>query len=322
MALSGTVAERLEYEGFEARVLVTARRGEAVGAVAEAVGEGWVAGGELALVVAVGGDGTVREVAEGMARGSGSWPGGGDAAGAGRRGAAGGPALLVVPGGTGNSVYRALFADAPVEEVLGRVLRPEHPGVRRRRLDLGRLVELDQAVVLGASAGFLATVLDRARSTPAVPGRRRYEEAAVELLGHPEVLGFDAGVQVDGEPVADGRLLMVAIGGARHRGGSFELLPESVLDDGLLDVCAIEMPTPDRLGELGVAAAAGRHLGEPEVTYTKGHTVAIEATGSEAVPVEHDGELIAGALPPGASMHFGVVAGALECWAADPPPAG
>jgi diacylglycerol kinase (ATP) len=111
----------------------------------------------------------------------------------------------------------------------------------------------------------------------------------------------------------------VVLGGARHRGGSFELLPDSVLDDGLFDVCAIEMPSPTRFGELFVAVAGGCHLGEPEVTYARGHNVVIEATGDEAVPVEYDGDLMAGALPAGQSVTFEVVGGALTAWAADPP---
>lgn len=319
LTLAGKVAEQLACEGFKPTLLTTEVRGEAVDAVSKAVGNDPGGGRELALVLAVGGDGTVREVAEGMARGTGSWPGGG---GAGRHSGREAPALFVVPGGTGNSFYRELFADLPVEEALGMVLGPEHSGARLRRLDLGRLVELDQAVVLGASAGFLASVLDAARSTPGVPGRWRYEQAALELISHPEDLGTDARVLVDGELLVTGRLLLVALGGARHRGGSFELLPGSVLDDGLLDVCAIEMPSPGRLGELFAAVAGGRHLGEPEVIYARGRNVVIEATGDEAVPVEHDGDLMAGALPPAQSVTFEVVVGAVAAWAADPPPAG
>jgi diacylglycerol kinase (ATP) len=319
LALAGQVAEQLEREGFAPRFLTTAHRGEAVEAVSEAVAHDPRGGRSLALVLAVGGDGTVREVAEGMARGTGTWPSGG---GAGQSHGWEAPALFVVPGGTGNSFYRALFADMPVQEALGMVLTTDHSGARLRRLDLGRLVELDQAVVLGASAGFLASVLDAAQRTPEVPGRPRYEHAALELIGHPDELGTDVRVLVDGEVLVAGRLLLVVLGGARHRGGSFELLPGSVLDDGLFDVCAIEMPSPTRFGELFVAVAGGSHLGEPEVTYARGHNVVIEATGGEAVPVEYDGDLMAGELPAGQSVTFEVIGGALTAWAADPPPAG
>ncbi len=349
--LADAVTDRLEYEGFEVRRLATADRGETVTAVCEAVseavsegagevagneagegagevagneageavGEGHGGGRELALVLAVGGDGTVRAVAEGIARGTGRWPG---STGAGQRYDPKAPALFVVPAGTGNSFYRALFADAPVEKAMGMALGPDRSGARRRRLDLGRLAELDRAVVLGASAGFLARVVDVARDIPEVPGRRRYEQAALELIGRPHELGSDVRVLVDGALLVSGHLLLGALGGARHRGGSFELLPDSVLDDGRLDVCAIEMPLPARIGELFLAVAEGRHLGQPEVTYARGHNVVIEANGDEPVPVECDGDLLPGALPPGRSITFDVVAGALAVWAGDPPPAG
>ncbi len=319
MALAGAVTEQLEREGLDVRRLTTAARGEAVTAVSREVANSSRAGRELGLVLAVGGDGTVREVAEGMARGTGSWPG--EIGGPERNGQRE-PALFVVPAGTGNSFYRALFADAPVEEVLGMVLDPEHPAVRLRRLDLGRLVELDQAVVLGASAGFLASVLDAALHMSEVRGRRRYEEAAADLIARPECLGTDASVLVDGRLLVSGRLLMVALGGARHRGGAFEFLPESLLDDGLFDVCAIEMPSPDRLGQLAVAVVNGHHREEPEVTCARGRSVVIEAIGAEGVPIEYDGDLMAGALAPGRSVSFEIVGGALAVWAGDPPPAG
>ncbi|TDV41746.1 diacylglycerol/lipid kinase family protein [Actinophytocola oryzae] len=72
------------------------------------------------VVAAVGGDGTVREVAAGLAS---AW-----------RGASQAP-LLVVPAGTANSCYHRLFGTAPWQSTLSSVLR--EPEIRL--LDLARV---------------------------------------------------------------------------------------------------------------------------------------------------------------------------------------
>src|SRR5438552_372714 len=83
----------------------TTHRGDATDTVRAALrGEGDVPTPDL--VVAVGGDGTVREVVEGMTR-----PGHGTAA-----------ALAIVPAGTGNSDYRMLWGERPWAEALTAAL--------------------------------------------------------------------------------------------------------------------------------------------------------------------------------------------------------
>lgn len=318
-AVADSVADQLGRVGFDRTELPTTRWGETVGRVTDTLRRALLRDEAFELVIAVGGDGTVRDVAEGIVRGTGRWPSNGRSTELVGRVA---PALFVAPGGTGNSFYRALFVDIPVEEALRMILSDGHPGARIRSLDIGRLLERDQAVVLGASAGFLASVLDAASAAPRIKGRQRYEQAALELIGRPDTLGWDARVLVDGELLVEGRLLLVALGGARHRGGSFELLPRSLLDDGLFDVCAIRMTSPSRLTELLLAVVAGTHLEEPEVTYAKGHRVTIEALGGQTVPVELDGDVLDVRAPSKRTVTFEIIARVLPVWTSDPSLAG
>lgn len=319
LPIADSVSRRLERAGVDVTRVLTTRRGEAVEMVAARVRHAAAHHEPLDAILAVGGDGTVREVAEGILRESGRWPSAGHC---GPPVAAGAPALFAVPAGTGNSFYRAVFADAPVEESLERVLEAGHAGARIRFLDVGRLVERDRAVVLGASVGFLAHVLETARAMPSVTGRPRYEAAALELIGRAHDLGTNARVLVDGDLLAEGRLLLVALGGARHRGGSFEILPGSQLSDGLFDVCAIQMTSSSRLVDLLTAVAAGAHRDEPEVTCARGRTVTIDALEVQPLPVESDGDVLDGPGSPIHSVTFDVIAAALPVWATDPPVAG
>lgn len=284
--LTRAVLERCRRTAVDVRLARTRGGGVDAGRVAAEVGG--LIGGDRSLAVAVGGDGTVREVAEGLMRGLRRWPPDPGAPAPAVRGPADRGAcwaLVVVPAGTGNSVYRALWEDRPWQEVLDGALAG---GARARGIDVGRIAATGEAVVLGASAGLLAEVAARARSLHTVAGRERYAAAAAAALG--AHAPFPGRVEVDCEVCAEGLLSLVAVGGGRYRGGTFDLLPRSVLDDGLLDVCAVAATGRERLGELALLAAEGRHVAEPEVSYRQGRSVAVRRTDGQDLVFEHDGD--------------------------------
>lgn len=254
----------------------TARPGHATELV-----EAAVAGGEPpALVVAVGGDGTVREVAEGLSRGRGSWPAG-DAVD-------GGPPLAIVAAGTGNSAARALWGERTWDEALDAALGGE--GCRRRALDLARIADADRAVLLGASSGFVARIAKLAQESAATAGDDRYWQAIAAALG--DLQPFPGRVEVDGRTLYAGRVTNVTVGGVRRfGGGAFELLPRSELDDGLLDACVIGELGADGAQELAALVPAGRHLDHPAVEYAQGRRVTIVREDGEPLLVEHDGDV-------------------------------
>lgn len=274
-------------------------------------------GPRLHAVVAVGGDGTARAVAEGLARGLGRWPAGAYRTSAGAGPASPAPALVVVAAGTGNSCHRALWGDRPWTEVVDEALgRPES---RVRELDLARLVEGDVAILLGASTGFIAMVTEVAlREFATVPGRERYHRAMAAVL--PEFAPYPGRVLVDDVPLHEGPTMLVTLGGARHRVGTFEVLPRSLLDDGLLDVCVVDGGlSPTGRIEVAALAATGQHLGHPAVRYGQGRRVTIERCDGEPLLVEHDGE-----VRPGVGTRATMVAvpGAVPVFAPEEPVAG
>jgi len=240
----------------------------------------------VAVLAVVGGDGTAREAADGLARGLGRWPAG-HPGGPGAAGGGAGPALLVLPAGTGNSTARALWGHLSAADVLQAVA---DGGCRVRQLDLIRLVEDDRAVALGASSGLIADVTRVAAGFSHVRGRERYHRALGEVLSRPAP--YPGRVSVDGTVLQDGPTLLVTVGGGRHRVGTFEVLPRSVLDDGLLDVCVIDggLP-PAAVGELAPHVMSGTHIGRRGVAYAQGRRVTIERTDGRPLPFESDGEV-------------------------------
>ena len=222
---------------------------------------------DAGLIVAVGGDGTVSELIQGMT---------------------GRQILCALPVGSGNSTVRNLFGDRGWRQVLDLLDDPAACTVRR--LDLLRLVEPGVTAVLGASTGFMAQVLRDARAVdPAVKGIDRYYTAAAGVLqampAHP------TRVTVDGVVLADGPLSSVAVGGGRFRAWSFQFLPESLLDDGLLDVCTIGALTPAGVAELTPLMATGQYLGRPGIGYARGTSVIVERTDGLPLVAEWDGSL-------------------------------
>jgi diacylglycerol kinase (ATP) len=101
------IADRLRPAVTGVETSWTGRRGEAVEIVRRAAMDP-----DVVLIVAVGGDGTVREVAEGLVRAPR------------RTGDPGAPVLLALPAGSGNSTCRNLLGELEWPEVLATALDP------------------------------------------------------------------------------------------------------------------------------------------------------------------------------------------------------
>lgn len=226
---------------------------------------------DAGLIVAVGGDGTVAELVPALLGGPRSQR-----------------VVCPLPLGSGNSTARNLFGDLDWRQILDLL---DAPGACEiRTLDLLRLVEPATTAVLGTSTGFLAQVLVAARSVdPAVKGIERYYASAVDVLrampAHP------TRVTVDGIVLSDGPTSSVAVGGGRFRARSFQFLPKSVLDDGLLDVSTIDALDSAAVAEVLPLIPTGQHLGRPEVRYAQGRTVVIERTDGQPLVAEFDGSV-------------------------------
>jgi diacylglycerol kinase (ATP) len=257
------ISDRMSRRARTVRTVWTERAGHA----AEVLGSNSDAG----LVVAVGGDGTVNELAQALA---------GDPAPR--------PILCALPAGSGNSTARNLFGDRDWRQILDLLDSPR--GCRTRHLDLLRLLEPGITAVLGVATGVLAHVLLGARGVDAgLTGIDRYYAAAVDVLqampSHP------TRVTVDGIVISDGPTSSVAVGGGRFRARTFQFLPRSLLDDGLVDVSTIDALDAAAVAELLPLVPAGAHLGRPDVHYGRGRTVVIERTDGRPLVAEFDGSV-------------------------------
>jgi len=218
------------------------------------------------LLVAAGGDGTVRTVCTA-------------AAGSGVR-------IGIVPAGTSNLLARNLRL--PLQE--GPALDVVAGGVDRA-IDLARIngdgLDAGEGFVvmagLGLDGAIMAEVPDRLKKLLGLPayivtGARHLRDAPVEVE-----------VTVDDGPPIRRMVRMVVVGNV----GSvqvFKLLPDAQPDDGILDVVIVAPETAR--STLRVVWNFARRARDPDVEHLHGRSVRIRSDGS--VPRQLDGDVMPG----------------------------
>ena len=237
-------------------------------------------------VVAVGGDGTLSQVADQVI----GWPSG--------------ARLAVLPSGTGNDFGRnlGLTYDDPEDAV-----RALAAGCTRR-VDIGRVVSLSAADGQGHAPGayrsrhflnlvgfgFDIAVIDAAAGARFLKGAPLYKVTALlQLFRFP---GIDGTVASPAHGSHTGRHLIVTISNGRYFGGGFPIAPDAKVDDGLLHACLIRDAGPLRRAALFNRAERGRHVGAPEVAILSDRCFTVRFPEGGAVPrFEVDGDVFVSA---------------------------
>lgn len=254
----------------------TERAGHAV----TIAGEGAAAGFDP--IVAVGGDGTAHEVANGLLGFSGSIP-----------------SLAVIPVGTGNDFARSV--GIPMD--LGEAVEVAVGGAGvARAIDAARCG--DRYFVGVAGAGFDARV---ARAVNAAPPRMKIGALPFVWYTLREIVrnrNVELVIQLDGTTITQ-RSLLVSVSNCRFSGGGMQLAPEALPDDGLLDVCVVGDASVADVVRLLPRVFSGGHVGHPKVAIHRAARIRID--GPPEVDAQADGELIGG-LP----LEIAVIPGALR----------
>ncbi|MGC8837316.1 MAG: diacylglycerol/lipid kinase family protein [Anaerolineae bacterium] len=265
----------LEEQGWQVIWRETHGPGDAVTYAREAAARG------CDVAIAAGGDGTVGEVAHGLA-GSGT-------------------ALGVLPVGTSNvwakevgipsapyflhpQVRASLGLGAPWLLDAAQVLVEG----RRVRVDLGRVN--GRHFLMWAGVGLDAKVAEEVEHNP--EAKRRLGRLAFYVAGLYTVMayrGVRAHVWVDGRRVTR-RLIVAVVSNIQLYGGLVRISPLAKLDDGLLDVCIFQgsgvLSTVRHLATVLI----GQHLHDPRVDFYEARRVEIRP--AEPLPIHVDGDFL------------------------------
>lgn len=215
------------------------------------------------IIVAVGGDGTVNEVATGLIGNNGG-------------------VLGIIPGGTGNDMARSL--DIPMEptEALDILCKGY-----KRNMNIGNV---NNAYFLNiASIGFDAeVVMNNINIKKKIRSGFSYAISVVYTL-----LSFKrkkVEINIDGEIIKD-NVYLLAVGNGKYYGGGMKILPMAKIDDGYLDICIVSNLSKLKLLFLFPTIFKGNHIKYKKyVKIFRGKMVRVKS--EENFHLNIDGEII------------------------------
>jgi diacylglycerol kinase (ATP) len=272
-----SVRRGLERKLAHVDVAFTTHPGHAIELARDGVRDG------RSLLVAVGGDGTLHEVANGLLD------------------AGGGAALGFVAQGTGGDFRRTLGIphrlDAYVDAIAEGRDRPIDAGRLRYRAPDG--AERSRWFVNIVSAG-MGGLVDRyvAEGSRALGGSAAYFLAGVRALVQCQRARLRCSVGLGGER-SERRIdsFMIAICNGAYFGGGMHVAPMAVPDDGRFDVVSMDATSKIAFAAVSRRIYAGRHLSAPGVQHFTCDRVAIDLESERARDVfllDVDGEPLGG----------------------------
>jgi len=247
------LARELESAGFKIEIVQTPAPGEAARIAREAAAEG------CRTVIAVGGDGTANEIANGLVGTS--------------------TALALYPIGSGNDFARSLGYPRKRRQI-ARFLA----GARRRVIDVGEVN--GRIFVNAAGVGIDGHVAERVEASARVVGQTLgyFVGSLVSIATYrPQPMRL----RIDDQTIEGKQLVVVAANGT-HFGSGMHVAPDAKVDDGVLDIIVA--------GDLGrwaslVALAKlyrGTHVNGRDVRAFRARTLDVEL--ERELPTQADGE--------------------------------
>lgn len=242
-----------------------------------------------ALVVAVGGDGTVHEVAAACS---------------------GTPRTMgVLPAGSGNDYVKALGIGTGLERALRMLAEGE-----ARVVDTGAVSADGRAAVPfnnGLGVGFDAQVAEGMADAPQVLGGvGGYLWSVGRLLWGFRCRG--ARITLDGGETVKSETILLAVALGTTYGAMFRFAPDARLNDGYFDVVWSSKVSLPEVLRLLPTVLRGTHTGHPKIHTARAREVAVEL--EEPLAAHVDGEL----LPPSSRFEARVVPGSLRVVAPGP----
>lgn len=261
--------ELMEF-GFNATVRFTSGPGDATSIARAYKSDG------AEYVVAVGGDGTVNEVINGLLDDDGH--------------AVSDVRLAVIPCGTGSDLCRSTGITRPAT-ALRAIELDAHACV-----DIGKITFRDgetgesvtRLFVNVADVGLGAQVAERSNnSSKALGGMASYLVNAVRTIAVVEPT--HSRVTIDNTNVFDGDALMIVFANGRYHAGGMDMAPTSSLRDGLLDILILEgVGRRELLTGLLPRVYLGKHVGRRGVHHFRARCAEVET--ATPVSLEMDGE--------------------------------
>ncbi|SET71951.1 lipid kinase, YegS/Rv2252/BmrU family [Natronincola peptidivorans] len=249
------IKEVLDKRKVAYELIETTKAGEAEKIAKEAVSK------KHAVIVAVGGDGTIHEVLNGMIGSN--------------------KALGIIPAGTGNDLSRTLKLPENPESALELILEG-----KTKKIDLGKIGE--KHFINFASVGLDAVIASEANNIKRwIAGKGAYILAA--LKGISTFKSRKVQFVIDDKIMLE-EVMMITVCNGVFYGGGMKVAPEADLEDGLFDVYVIKAMNKLKLLLLFPTIYMGKHVKYQEVSFYRAKTVTIFS--DKQIQINADGEII------------------------------
>lgn len=205
----------------------------------------------IRAIVAVGGDGTVHEVANGLYGTN--------------------IPLGYLPAGTGNDFAREFEIPFIPFQALDRILQHQE-----KKIDI--LVSDNRVMLCYLSAGFDGYVSRRvdASNWKRWLGRASYFFGALLCLSRFQP--FTLHLQLDGLAYTFEDVWLVTLSNGKSFGGGMMISPQAVPTDGKFDICVVNKLSKLDFLSVFPKVYAGKHVGHPAVTFLQGEEVRMETS--------------------------------------------
>ena len=215
---------------------------------------------KINVIIAVGGDGTINEIVNGMVGGK--------------------AALAVIPTGSGNDFTKMLNLPKEISAVIQTIKED-----KRKKIDIGKVG--DRYFPNGIGIGFDAWVVRESMKVSRLRGFLIYLYSVIKtvFIYKNQTITFTTN---EGSTVRD--IFLIAIGNGKAMGGGFFLTPQAEVDDGQLDICIIRALSKREVLLNLPKAIHGKHTELEQVDMLRTDKVNIQS--EEGIAVHADGELL------------------------------
>jgi len=220
---------------------------------------------KVSVVIAAGGDGTVNEVINGLARSQ--------------------TALGVIPIGSGNDFSKMLvLKPEDLQFAVDIILRH-----KIKKIDLGLIN--NRYFINVAAMGFIGRINQYTKKSPKfLKGFSMYLYSILKVLidYYPHHFQITARNQNDKTLKFNNDFTLCSVGNGRYQGEGFRLNPESEIDDGLLDICLVDPVSRLYILRMLSKVIQGTHGKLSAVNMLKVKEITIKS--DQVIPLHIDGE--------------------------------
>ena len=223
--------------------------------------------GEYDFVVAVGGDGTVNEVAAGLYESGSDIP------------------LAIIAAGTVNDFAIALGLPRTRRKIV-KMLKHRHT----ERIDLGKFNDT-YFYNVAAGGGLCEVAHYTSPDLKTVFGRLAYLSEGVKKFADINLSTVPLTYEIDGVPETFDTFYFTC-SNSKSVGGFGKMAPDARVNDGKLDLCIVKKVDPANVFPLFSQLQSGRHVNNPATEYRQITSLKVYSAGDPDArfPLDHDGE--------------------------------